>query len=208
MSLLPDASGESRRKNPLSLLSRWKIFDNLRRSLVPATLTLCCCSAGRSCRRPGWTLGLGTLLVPPWISSPSHALSEAGRVLISQHLAGVARSVGRHSAQAAFSLACLPYEAFFSLDAIVRTAVRMLVTHTRLLEWNPSGDADRTRRTGLAADLRTMWIGPVLATAAALHLALLRPAALAVASPILALWIASLLSSGGSAGRCLAAPRG
>jgi hypothetical protein len=111
--------------------------------------------------------------------------------LISQHLAGAVRSAGRHSAQVAFSLACLPYEAFFSLDAIVRTAVRMLLTHTRLLEWNPSGDADRTRRTGLVADLQTMWIGPALATAAALHLALLRPAALVVASPLLALWFAS-----------------
>ena len=148
------APGESRRKNPLSLLSRWKIFDNLRRSLVPAALTLLLLLGWTLLSPPWlWTLaGLGTLLVPPWISSLLTLFRKPGEVLISQHLAGVARSVGRHSAQAAFSLACLPYEAFFSLDAIVRTAVRMLVTHTRLLEWNPSGDADRTRRTGLAAD--------------------------------------------------------
>lgn len=44
--------------------------------------------------------------------------------------------------QVVFELACLPYEAFFSLDAIARTAGRMLFSHQRLLEWNPSGEAD------------------------------------------------------------------
>ena len=95
--------------------------------------------------------------------------SEAGRCALRQHLAAAARSSGRHFAQAVFTLACLPYEAFFSLDAIVRTAWRMLITHKRLLEWNPSGDSDRTSRTDLAASCRTMWIGPVVAAAAALH---------------------------------------
>ena len=53
--LLPSVPGPDARlqKNPLSELSQWKIFDNLRRSLVPAALTLLLLSAGRSCRRPG-----------------------------------------------------------------------------------------------------------------------------------------------------------
>jgi len=65
------------------------------------------------------------------------------------------------------------------------------VTHKRLLEWNPSSDLDRNRRTDLAASCRTMWIAPVLATAAAIYLALLRPVALGVTGPILSLWFAS-----------------
>ena len=168
--LLPSvpAPGRGRRSRQRirSRLSRWKIFDNLRRSLVPAALTLLLLLGWRGLLSPPLALDLGGARNPPGSSLDllpfSTLFRKPGEVLISQHLAGVARSAGRHSAQAAFSLACLPYEAFFSLDAIVRTAVRMLVTHTRLLEWNPSGDADRTRRTGLAADLRTMWIGPVL----------------------------------------------
>jgi hypothetical protein len=85
---------------------------------------------------------------------------------------------------------CLPYEAFFSLDAIVRTAVRMLVTRRRLLEWSPSGDPDRNR-TDLAASCRTMWIAPFIALVAVICLTLWRPAALAVALPVLCLWFAS-----------------
>ena len=93
-----------------------------------------------------------------------------------------------------FTLACLPYEAFFSLDAILRTIWRMLVTHRRLLEWSPSDDADsnsRNNQGGLAASCRTMWIGPFIAIAAVIYLALSSPAALAAAWPILGLWFAS-----------------
>ena len=67
----------------------------------------------------------------------------------------------------------------------------MLITHRRLLEWNPSSDADRNGRTDLAGSCRTMWIAPVIAVAAAISLALLRPIALVVAVPILGLWFAS-----------------
>ena len=188
----PAPSG-SRRKNPLSGLSRWKIFDNLRRSLVPAALTLLLLLGWTVLSPPWfWTLAvIGIILIPPWMASFLDLFQKPGDVLLRQHLAAAVRSAGRHFAQAVFTLACLPYEAFFSLDAIVRTAWRMLVTHKRLLEWNPSSDADRQSRTDLAASCRTMWIAPVLAIAAAIYLALSRPAALAVAGPILGLWFAS-----------------
>ena len=193
--LLPGVPGleGSRRKNPLSGLSRWKIFDNLRRSLVPAALTLLLLLGWTVLSPPWlWTLAvIGTILIPPWMASFLDLFQKPGDVLLRQHLAATVRSAGRHSAQAAFTLACLPYEAFFSLDAIGRTAGRMLVTHRRLLEWNPSGNSDRQSRTDLAASWRTMWIAPVLATAAAIYLTLSRPAALGVAGPILGLWFAS-----------------
>jgi len=193
--LLPGVPGPGpgRLKNPLSGLSRWKIFDNLRRSLVPAALTLLLLLGWTVLSPPWlWTLVvIGTILIPPWIASILDMFQKPGDVLLPQHLAAAAHSAGRHSAQAAFTLACLPYEAFFSFDAIVRTTWRMLVTHTRLLEWSPSGDPVRTNRADLSGSCRTMWIAPVLAAATALYLALSRPAALGVAGPILGLWFAS-----------------
>ena len=65
----------------------------------------------------------------------------------------------------------------------MRTAWRLLITHRRLLEWNPSSDPDRNGRTDLAGSCRTMWIAPVIAVAAAITLALLRPTALVVSLP-------------------------
>lgn len=193
--LLPGVPGPGarRQKNPLSGLSRWKIFDNLRRSLVPSALTLLLL-LGWTVLSPlwFWTLAVvGTILIPPLIASMMDLFQKPGDVLLRQHLVAAMRSAGRHFAQAAFTLACLPYEALFSLDAIVRTAGRMLVTHKRLLEWSPSSDLDRESRTDLAAFCRMMWIAPVIATAAMISLTLSRPVALAVAGPILGLWFAS-----------------
>jgi cellobiose phosphorylase len=193
--LLPGVPGHgtSRQKNSLSGLSRWKIFDNLRRSLVPSALTLLML-LGWTALSPAWLWNLaviGTFLIPPWVASLLDFFKKPDEMLLNQHLAATVRSAGRSMAQAAFTLACLPYEAFFSLDAIVRTAWRMWVTHKRLLEWNPASDSDRHRRTDLAASCRTMWIAPVIATVTVIYLALSRPAALGVAGPILGLWFFS-----------------
>jgi len=185
--------GDARRRNPLTGLSHWKIFDNLRRSLEPSALTLLLLLAWSSLSSAWyWTLSvIGILLIPSLMASALEMVRKPTDALLRQHLAAEARSAGRRFAQAGFTLACLPYEAFFSLDAVVRTAGRMLFTHQRLLEWQPSGNPDRDRGGGLADFCRSMWIAPVIAAAAAIHLVVSRPVALVTAGPILALWFAS-----------------
>jgi len=185
--------GDGRRGNPLSGLSQWKIFDNLRRSLEPSALTLLLLLGWITLSSAWfWTLSaIGILLIPSLMASALEMFRKPADAPLRQHFAAEARSAGRRFAQAAFTLSCLPYEAFFSMDAVVRTAGRMLFTHRRLLEWNPSGVPARDRGEGLAAFFRSMWISPVIAAAAAIHLVFSRPAALATAGPILALWFAS-----------------
>ena len=182
-----------RERSPLSALSRWKLFDNLRRSLMPAALTLLLL-LGWTALSPLWfwtSSVIGLILIPYLVACVLDLLQKPSDVRLNQHLAATVGSASKHFAQAAFTLACLPYEAFFSLDAIVRTAGRMLVTHRRLLEWIPSGDLNGNSRTDLAGFCRAMWVAPAVATAAVIHLALSRPAALGVAGPILGLWFAS-----------------
>ena len=186
----PDARLE---KNPLSMLSQWKIFDNLRRSLVPAALTLLLFS--------GWTIlpsawlwnlsVLGIILMPSLIASLLEALQKPDDVLLGQHLAATLQSAGRRFAQAVFMLVCLPYEAFFSLDAIVRTGWRILVSHRRLLEWSTADERYGSKRSDLGSFYRSMWIAPVLSGVAVIALTLWRPLSLASAWPILCLWFAS-----------------
>ncbi|MDH4187916.1 MAG: glycosyltransferase family 2 protein, partial [Nitrospira sp.] len=197
--LLPGVPGTDGRRieNPLSALSRWKLFDNLRRSLAPSALTLLLLLGWTILASPWfWTLSvLGIIFIPSMITSVLDLLKKPGDVLFSQHLAAAGRSFARRFVQVVFTLACLPYEAFFSLDAIVRTTWRMLVTHKLLLEWSPSGGPDRNSRhsnsDGLAGVCRTMWFAPFLAVAAVIYPALSHPAALGAAAPILLLWFAS-----------------
>jgi cellobiose phosphorylase len=185
--------GGRRQKNPISALSAWKIFDNLRRSLVPPALALMLLLGWAVLPSPWfWVLSvIGIILISSLIACILDLIQKQRDVLLGQHLAAVARSAPRHFSQSAFNLMCLPYETYFSLDAIVRTVGRMLWTHRRLLEWSPSGNGDHNNRTGLVAFCRTMWIGPAVAATALIALALSRPAALAAAGPILALWFVS-----------------
>lgn len=185
--------GKYRLKNPLSRLSQWKLFDNLRRSLVPIALTLLLLLGWAVLASPGlWTLAvIGTLLIPPLMALLVEIFRKPSEVPLHQHLAALLDTASQRLAQMAFTLACLPFEAWFSLDAIVRTAWRMLFTHRRLLEWNPSGEVARSNRTDFTATLRAMWIAPLIAIAATLYLLLFNPAALVVAGPILLLWLGS-----------------
>ncbi|MGB2943349.1 MAG: cyclic beta 1-2 glucan synthetase, partial [Candidatus Macondimonas sp.] len=138
---VPGPFGAPRERNPLSALSRWKLLDNLRRSLVPAALTLLLL-LGWTLGSPGfWSLAVIAILALPALCATLLELCRLpDEVLWRQHLAAVGQSASRRLAQLAFELACLPYEAGFSLDAIARTLWRMLVTRRRLLEWNPSSE--------------------------------------------------------------------
>jgi len=197
---VPAPDGQ-RRKNPLSIISRWKLFDNLRRSLVPSALTLLVL-LGWTELSSAWSspwfwslLVIGIIFIPSLISSLLDLFKKPDDLLFRQHIASVGRYVARNLVQVGFTLACLPYEAFFSMDAIVRTTWRMLVTHKLLLEWSPSGDPDKNTRSsrmgGLVDTCRTMWIAPFIAVATIACLALSNPAALIAAAPILFLWVAS-----------------
>jgi cyclic beta-1,2-glucan synthetase len=189
---VPGPNGE-RVNNPLSALSRWKLFDNLRRSLVPAALTLLLLLGWAvSSSAAFWALAvLGVLLIPALLAVLMDALRKPDDMRLGQHLAAVVCAAGRRLIQTGFGLVTLPHEAFYSLDAILRTLWRLLVTRQRLLEWNPSGDQERLSRTDLAASFRAMWFVPVLAAGTAIYLAAANPAALPVASPFLILWLAS-----------------
>ncbi|HEX2649366.1 MAG TPA: glucoamylase family protein [Burkholderiales bacterium] len=190
---VPGSDGRSE-PNPLSSLSQWKIFDNLRRSLIPAALTALPLLGWAVLPQPWlWTLVVLTVVLGPAMGACTAALfRKPGDTLLRPYLCGVLRSSSGSLAQALFALACLPYEAQLSLDAILRTAARMLMTRRRLLEWTPwtqfAGDGGSLR-----ASLRSMWIAPFTALAAAAVLVQARPEALAAAAPILALWLLSPL---------------
>ncbi len=135
---VPDAGGVSV-PNPLSRLNRWKIFDNLRRSLVPvatvallpATWFLWPGAAGTAGAVVAGLLALPTLTqLATWLSSSPLTQPFPGRAL--------AGSAGR----AVFNLALLPHQAGLSVDAIARVAYRRRVSRRNLLEWQTSQVAE------------------------------------------------------------------
>jgi cyclic beta-1,2-glucan synthetase len=163
--------------NPLRLVDRWKIVDNLRRSLTSALVLLFLVSAWTWL--PGkphaWTLGaLAALAVPllPVLSADRRRRVEG----LSRYL---------------LAIAFLAHEAALVVDAVVRVIVRLSLSRKHLLEWTSAehtafGIRSRSPRAVL---WREMYASPLLAIAVAALVAWVRPSALVVAAPFLAAWL-------------------
>nr|WP_242518249.1 MULTISPECIES: glucoamylase family protein [Thiorhodovibrio] len=198
--LLPRVPGRFGRwqRNPISALSRWKLADNLRRSLVPAALTALLVLGLVWLDASGlWTLAvLGILLIPPLLIALLGVPRKPGDLHWPAHLAGVARAAGQRLTQALFNLACLPYEAYFSLGAVLRTLWRLVVSRRHMLDWTSSGELARADDR-LVAAYRTMWIAPATALLAGVGLAWREPTAglipALIAAPVLLAWLAAPL---------------
>ena len=193
---VPTVDGR-RERNPLSLLSQWKIFDNLRRSLVPAALLLGLLAGWSVLPNAAlWTaVVIAVLLTPVVASALTDLVRKPAEAPLQRHVLAVARSARIQLAQVALSLAWLPYEAYYSLDAIVRTLWRMVISRRRLLEWNPSSQVERaleeSDRTDLVSTYRVMWIAPALAVLTWTLLPGIHASALRFAAPVLLLWFVS-----------------
>ena len=162
----PNGSKPKRQPNPLSALSVWKLFDNLRRSLVsPALLALL---AGGWLFGPGsawfWILlVVGVVVLPAVLGIVIDLIRKPGERDWPVHLNLASKSVGRPLGLALLTLILLPYDALICLDAIVRSGMRMLFTQRGLLLWQLPSYSIRNASRSLADFSREMWIAPVLA---------------------------------------------
>jgi cyclic beta-1,2-glucan synthetase len=185
---VPDESGKFGR-NPITTISRWKILDNLRRSLVEP-LTMILLVAGWLGLPGGalyWTMvTLFLMFVPPFVQ----LVFGLGRAATSEQ-EGAAQEVVTGFQQALvttlLTLTFLPHQTMMAIDAIVRAQVRRMVTGQRLLEWETAAEAESATRRTTAVD-RYLSLTPLLAAALALVVGLVHPVSLLVAAPILILW--------------------
>ena len=194
--MVPGASGPER--NRLSVLSKWKIFDNLRRSTVEIA-QLAFLVAGWTIF-PGsilrWTL-LGILAVAaPWIVSLLLAIvrppfDKSWRA----YYAAVGRDAVTSAKQVVLAVTFLPHQAWISADAIVRTLWRVFVSKRHLLEWQTASQTELTTTGG--ARLAWAMMAPAVAVAllALMMAALSRTPEYCVAGPT-DYWICDLRGLG------------
>lgn len=147
-------------------LSRWKMFDNLRRSLSAIAVVFLV------------LFNLAVFPTIPWLWLPYVLFEPTWRLAslllgiviqkLRNHAIRVAytnllRSLGSLLAQIALSLALLPYRAAVSLDAILRTLFRLLVSHRKLLEWQTSDSVEKNQNNNWMGYVRRMWPAMALA---------------------------------------------
>ncbi|KFE36185.1 cyclic beta-1,2-glucan synthetase [Thioclava atlantica] len=186
----PPGREERRLRNPLSALDRWKILDNLRRSLIPPALVLLALAGWLIVPRaaPLWTLLVlaapGTYLVTNVVSGIAHgrrrgAVQERWRQFLD------------HSGRWALEVVFMANEAILALDAIARALWRLTVSRRRMLEWVTAAHVAEAGAATRARFWTEMAGAPALAVAIGGLLAWLAPGALPGALPLLMLWIAS-----------------
>ena len=194
-SRVPNESG-THVPNPISLISSWKILDNLRRSLVePATFLLLVFGwllLGGSPAR--WTIAtICILFLPPFsqfLLSLVNALWRRNMIAARQALTAFYDS----NVSLFITLTFLAHQTLLSLDAVIRALVRRLITHRRLLEWETAAEAELGRRGRAPVDRYLDWM-PFLASGLGALVWLVRPVAVKAALPVLLLWGSSKLVS-------------
>jgi len=180
-------------QNKLSVLSRWKIFDNLRRSLLPISLLLILLLGWSILPYPWfWTFAVTIIILLPVMAAVALRLIRRPEDLdLKAHVTDIGISIRDILLRFMFGMAVLPYEAYRYTDAIIRTNWRMIVTKRKLLEWTPSAVASHNTRNDIWSNYRAMWISPLLALVCTCLFLHTNHPAFFVASPILILWFIS-----------------
>ena len=196
--LLPRVPGPppsaKRQPNPLSALSRWKLFDNLRRSLVSPSLLALLAGGWLLTAESAWSWTLVVMAVvflPPLIGPAIELLRKPEERDYLVHLVLTGKAAGRPVALALLTLLLLPYDTWICLDAILRSGVRMLFTRRGLLLWQLRAYARRNARRTLADFFVEMWSAPLLALLLAPVLWQTRSPEWFCWAPVLLLWLMS-----------------
>ncbi len=192
---VPGPDGGSR-ANPLSMLSMWKLADNLRRSLVPAALLALLVGGWLGHLGPPWvweSLVVGVLVLPVLLNTAVDFARKPEERDWATHARQTGRSAVRPLIRALLTLLFLPYDALVRLDAIVRSGVKMLFTRSGLLVWYLSSYGRRNARTSPLDLFREMWIGPAVAIGLAVLVVVLgtRTGHALSIIPVLVLWFVS-----------------
>ena len=196
--LLPWVSlGDGKRvMNPLTVLSRLKLLDNLRRSVVPIALFILLELSWTVLRETcfWFFIILAMISLPVVTKTVLELIRKPNDTLLSQHFFAIFQSVRRIIGQIILYLACLPHEVWYSLDAILRTGWRTMISKKNLLKWTPSDQVDYRLRNTPEAWIYSMWMGPVIALLTAAFLIIAgRFEPLFYATPLLLLWFFSPL---------------
>jgi len=183
--------GRNKINNPLSSLSKWKIFDNLRKSLIAPSLMILA-ALSFSVLPGGIAFWLGIFFISmqfPLVTAMIKFLSppwfQNGKT--KRHMPQI---IGLRAAffQGLLTFIFLPYQAMMMVNAISVTLVRVFITKQNLLQWVTSADVEKTQKNSLGSYVLKMSVSFVAALAIFSFTIIFKPTAEAVGLVFLLLW--------------------
>ncbi|MCF8028761.1 MAG: cyclic beta 1-2 glucan synthetase [Desulfobacteraceae bacterium] len=177
----------------ISLIGRWKIFDNLIRSLFQPAMLVLLMAIWLLLPWPVivWTLLALLLSAVPLVLQAITQLPSQFRDRTS--LRDTAACFRLPGLRWLLMLAFLPYEALITMDAVFRTLYRVWFSHRRLLEWTTSATTARTfeNENKSGRFWQRMWGAPLVAACVFFLVSAFNPRALFSAAPLLIAWLLS-----------------
>ena len=189
--LLPWILGTKSGQYSVPYLGRWKLLDNLRRSLVtPMTLLALMLSwlLPLSMALFATALLIATIAIPAFIPTLFSIFPHHSGVDSKNHFRQWLGDLRLALSQTFFSITFLPDQTWRTLDAIVRTLVRLWVTHENCLEWTTAAHCNGQPRLSFIGFYRTMAASLLLAFVICLIAVLANQSAWLVILPFALLW--------------------
>jgi cyclic beta-1,2-glucan synthetase len=185
---------KDRKRGAIPAIGRWKMLDNLRRTLSAPAAFLALLA--------GWTLPfesagiwtffvVATVVLPTLIPVVGAVVPGRTGITMRSHLGALGADVCRALAQSALMIISLAHQAWLMGDAIARTLSRLFVTRRHLLEWVPAAQATISQRLDLLGFYRRMAGAVIIAAVAVIAASAGQHAAWPLVLPFVALWIAS-----------------
>jgi cyclic beta-1,2-glucan glucanotransferase len=185
---------DGRRRLHIPVVGRWKMIDNLRRSLSAPCMFLTLLAGWLVPDVSPWLWTrfiLATIAVPPLLPFLAGIIPRPGGISKRSYIRGVLSDASLGASQIALSVTFLAYQAWLMSDAILRTLARLFITHKNLLEWVTAAHAKHALDLNIAHMYRRMGGAVALAFGAFLIVAIGTTHAMPVALPFLILWAAS-----------------
>jgi hypothetical protein len=156
----------ARKGNPLGAMSRWKIFDNLRRSLMEISLLLLFIAAWTFL--PGsplrWTLvALALFVLPVWFDLLVAAIRIPPPRFVPLYVREVSWRFARGHIDALLTLVFLAHQALLMGDALIRTLIRQFITRRHLLEWESMAQAESAKSSHRSLSNIYLMCSPLIA---------------------------------------------
>lgn len=147
-------------KSPICGVSKWKIFDNLKRSMRPI-FQLAAILVNAFLLPEVFYLWILIVFFRDALRILTLIFNTAVQKIVRPKLEIVYLDVFKELfsiiKQALFSLVLLPFRAWISIDAIVRTLYRLAVSHKRMLQWKTSEASEITESNALYNYYLKMW---------------------------------------------------
>lgn len=177
----------------LCALSKWKIFDNLRRSLVPLSKTLFLL-LNLAWMPEAYYLWIPLVFFNDLFSLLVMLLSVAVQKIMRPKLAFVYKSFFKEASvmleRALLEFTIAPYRAYIASDAIVRTLYRLFISKKNLLCWNTAESVDAAAVNTEKAYFLSMWSSflPVFVLTLILYMGNLNLRGMVLTAAIIADW--------------------